>query len=253
MNINDYPAIQGWLLPFKEKLEGRATKQEWFELQQAQEAYVPSFKSPKISYIEVCRRGPFSLESQGYFQEGTTFLIPSPDKVLLALLNSNVAWFFFAGTATYFRGGYLRMKSQFVEQLPIPNMNGQQKEELDSLSEKAQNISQMAFSIQESFRLRILDLRPSDCDVTLSSNLKKWWTLTDFASFRAEVKRRFRKDIPLHERSAWEERINNDRSEVIRMAAEITRVESRIDSIVYELFGLTPDEISLLEGAIDVR
>jgi predicted Mrr-cat superfamily restriction endonuclease len=31
-------ADRDWLLPFKEKLDNRATNQEWFELQQAQEA-----------------------------------------------------------------------------------------------------------------------------------------------------------------------------------------------------------------------
>lgn len=35
VNIDDYPAIRDWLLPFREGLEKRATKQEWFELQQA--------------------------------------------------------------------------------------------------------------------------------------------------------------------------------------------------------------------------
>src|SRR5690606_31674562 len=50
INIDDYPAIRDWLLPFKDKLEKRATKQEWFELQQAQEAYAPHFQPPKIAY-----------------------------------------------------------------------------------------------------------------------------------------------------------------------------------------------------------
>ena len=43
IEIDDYSAIRDWLLPFKERLENRATKQEWFELQQPQEAYVPGF------------------------------------------------------------------------------------------------------------------------------------------------------------------------------------------------------------------
>ena len=35
--IDEYPAIRDHLLPYKDKLEKRATKQAWFELQQAQE------------------------------------------------------------------------------------------------------------------------------------------------------------------------------------------------------------------------
>lgn len=33
VDIDAYPAIRAWLLPFKPELEQRATKQEWFELQ----------------------------------------------------------------------------------------------------------------------------------------------------------------------------------------------------------------------------
>ncbi|MEO6966863.1 MAG: N-6 DNA methylase [Rhodanobacteraceae bacterium] len=36
IDIDDYPAIRDHLAPFKQKLEQRATKQAWFELQQAQ-------------------------------------------------------------------------------------------------------------------------------------------------------------------------------------------------------------------------
>ena len=49
IDINDYPAIRDLMLPHKEKLEKRATKQEWFELQQAQEAYAPYFEGGESS------------------------------------------------------------------------------------------------------------------------------------------------------------------------------------------------------------
>ena len=51
----------------------------------------------------------------------------------------------------------------------------------------------------------------------------------------------FKADIPLAERSPWEDWITRDR-------AEIAQAEAQIDSIVYALFDLTPDEIALLEN-----
>ncbi len=36
VDIDAYPAVRDWLLPFKDRLEARATQQEWWELQQAQ-------------------------------------------------------------------------------------------------------------------------------------------------------------------------------------------------------------------------
>jgi hypothetical protein len=73
--------------------------------------------------------------------------------------------------------------------------------------------------------------------------------LPHFAAFRAEVNKTFKADIPLSERSDWEDWLKRDRAEVIRLTAEIAQAEARINSIVYELFDLTPDEIALLEAA----
>lgn len=51
-------------------------------------------------------------------------------------------------------------------------------------------------------------------------------------------------------RSAWEDWITRDRAEIARLSAEIAKAEAQIDSIVYGLFDLTPDEIALLESVV---
>ena len=52
VNIDDYPAVRDWLLPYKLELEKRATVQEWWELQQAQIAYQPKFELAQDSFID---------------------------------------------------------------------------------------------------------------------------------------------------------------------------------------------------------
>jgi hypothetical protein len=74
--------------------------------------------------------------------------------------------------------------------------------------------------------------------------------MPDFAAFRAEVKKAFKADIPLSERSSWEDWINRDKAEIARLTAEIEKAEAEIDTIVYDLFDLTPDEIELLEANV---
>ena len=58
---SDYPAIRDWLLPFKPELEKRATKQEWWELQQAQLAYQPAFSKPKVIWPQFMNKPEFSI------------------------------------------------------------------------------------------------------------------------------------------------------------------------------------------------
>jgi Eco57I restriction-modification methylase len=62
VKINDYPAIRDHLLPFKPALEARATKQEWFELQQAQLAYQPTMLKEKILYPEMSQGPKFAAD-----------------------------------------------------------------------------------------------------------------------------------------------------------------------------------------------
>ena len=89
--------------------------------------------------------------------------------------------------------------------------------------------------------------------VTISNKLHDWWTLPDFAAFRAEVKKCFKADIPVKERGDWEDLFNAGKAEIERLSAGIKRNEDEINAIVYRLFGLTPDEIALLEESIGAR
>ena len=91
VKIEDYPAIHDHLASFREweernartgkvKLRGldhRATEQEWFELQQAQEAYVPALEDVKIVYRDVADECAFSLDRECAFIDSTCFLIPT--------------------------------------------------------------------------------------------------------------------------------------------------------------------------------
>jgi len=52
------------------------------------------------------------------------------------------------------------------------------------------------------------------------------------------------------ERSTWEDWITRDRAEIARLSDEIATAEAQIDSIIYDLFDLTTDEIALLESAV---
>ena len=120
VDIEKYPAIRDWLLPFKDELERRATKQEWWELQQAQLAYQEAFANPKIAYQDITSGNPFAMDENGFFLANTCYFIPTNDGILLAFLNSKLAWFFFSSVTNIAPGGYLRLRTEFVEQIPIP-------------------------------------------------------------------------------------------------------------------------------------
>jgi len=248
VNIDDYPAIRDWLLPFKPELENRATKQEWFELQQAQLAYQSVFAHEKIVYQDITAQNPFALDRNGYFLANTCYFIPSADPTLLAFLNSKLCWFFLSSVTNIARGGYLRLRSDFVEQTPIAAIPKREHARITRLSNTCTDNAAARLSIESAVAHRILDLAPSE-QRRLSRKLEEWYDL-DFGGFRAEVERVFHAEIPIRKRAEWEKYLAENAAEVKRMTAEIEAAEREIDAIVYRLFDLTPDEITSLETSL---
>jgi hypothetical protein len=249
--IDDYPAIRDWLLPFKSELEGRATKQAWFELQQAQLAYQASFSRDKIVYPIISQGPKFAPDSSGSFINDKTFMLPLHAE-LLALLNSKLVWFILFGTASPLRGGQwrLELREQYVSVLPIPKFAPNVLRKLVQSADSAGAAAARRFRIQSDVEHRMrADLAPPE-RAKLSRNLEEWWKL-DFAGFRDEIKRVFRTDIAVKERDTWENYLDENAAEVRELSVEIKNTEREIDAIVYRLFDLTSEEIALLEGSLE--
>jgi TaqI-like C-terminal specificity domain/Eco57I restriction-modification methylase len=249
VDIERYPAIRDWLLPFKEKLDSRATIQEWFEIQQPQEAYINAFKKDKICYPEFSRGAEFSIVKGSVYPNNKVFFFHFVDYFLLAILNSTAIWFLLYKMCAFVIGGSREIRAQYIETLPIPPTTDAQKAELAALAEAAQTAAEQRYALQQDITRRIPDLAPGGA-AKLTTRLKEWWNLPDFAAFQAEIKKAFKGDIPLKDRNDWDDWITKNRTKIHALTAEIARIEAEINTQVYALFDLTPDEIALLEASI---
>jgi TaqI-like C-terminal specificity domain len=248
VQIDDYPAIRDYLLPYKDKLEARATKQEWFELQQAQLAYQPRFNKPKIVYPVISQGPKFAFDEKSHFINDKCFMVEA-DYFLLGLLNSRLSWFKLFGITSPLRGGQwrLELREQYMSELPIPSRQGAQN--LMEMAERCSNSWADKACVVDNVLRRIPDLCPADRKPKLTERLREWWKL-DFKSFQAEIKKAFKSDIPLKRRNEWESFLREEGEKVRRLTAEIEKAEGEIDAIVYKLFDLTPDDIALLETSL---
>lgn len=68
----------------------------------------------------------FALDSSGAYPDCTLYLIPAANEWLLSVLNSKLGAYFLSAVTPRIRGGFLRFKSIYVEQLPIPDVAKQQ-------------------------------------------------------------------------------------------------------------------------------
>lgn len=249
IDIEQYPAIKAHLLPFKKDLESRATKQEWFELQQPQEAYIDDFKGPKLLYPEMSQGPKFAIDEQGYFLLNKLFYVPTADWFLLGLLNSRPIWAYLFGVSSPLRGGVwrLELRSQYMDTVPIPEADKAVREQIGTLAKNAQRAAEERRDLMKSFARRVLtDLSPGGASARLSSKLMNWPNM-DFKAFNTELKRQFKEPIPFAERDAWQERFEKDRGRVEELNVEINRCQHLLDTAVANLFGVTAEEVGLME------
>ena len=125
MDISNYPAIEKHLNQYKKQLtpggEGgrKPGTYKWYEIQD-NVAYWHEFEQPKIIYPDIAARCQFAYDKSNYYPDATLFFIPGGSLYLLGILNSAVNKFFFPLICPTIRGGFMRFKSLYVEQIPIP-------------------------------------------------------------------------------------------------------------------------------------
>ena len=118
---NDYPKIINHLLPFKDKAKARADKGDyWWELRNC--AYYDLFEKSKIVFPNLQNINKFAWDETGTYLNAPAVFLPTDDKYLLAVLNSKVVWHFLKSVCVIRSGGFIEVKPQYFEQIPIPEL-----------------------------------------------------------------------------------------------------------------------------------
>ena len=76
------------------------------------------------------------------------------------------------------------------------------------------------------------------------------WPNGTFQDLLGALRRKAKIEIPVGERDEWERYFNARKAEVQALSARIADAEAEINDRVYRLFGLSRDEIALIEESI---
>ncbi len=227
IDIDKYPAVKKHLLPFRNKLESRATKQEWYELQQPSTACVPVFENPKIIYPEIAKESRFVLDTGKFYANKTVFSLPTGDFYLLGVLNSSLVWEYLKRTCSVLgdedKGGRLTLQAIYLEKLPIPNASDEDREAIAKLAKETQNLHTERREKVEQF---LLDIGTSAAESSSRNILEQPWSLTD-EEFLRRTKSRFDTLI-----------FRNAKDETFDLTEQTIRIEREIDERVAELYGV---------------
>jgi len=129
-----YPAIYAWFKKenYREQLIKRGDQGQYFwELRSC--AYWEEFEQPKILYPDIYEHQSFAWDEGGFYAANTCYFIPTQPKWMIALLNSATVEWFYSLIANKVRGGYLRAFSDYIKQIPIPEITFEQQSVLETL------------------------------------------------------------------------------------------------------------------------
>ncbi|MFD2550767.1 hypothetical protein ACFSQP_02955, partial [Bizionia sediminis] len=94
--------------------------------------------------------------------------------------------------------------------------------------------------------------------LAISKKLQNWHEL-DFAEFLKELEKARKKEaknankgykpLALPEQAEWMQYFNEQKQKATELKSEIEKTDKEIDAMVYALYGLTDDEIQIVEEA----
>ena len=144
-----------------------------------------------------------------------------------------------------------RLKTQYMSHLPIPDAPTADHDAIGALALAITEQARARYTLHRQTHHRILtDL--GQAGATMNQKLIAWWNL-DFPGFMAEVRKVFKREIPLRQRDDWEEWLASRRAEHEQRTAEIVRLETQLNEHVYALFDLSTAEIKIVEDSTKYR
>jgi type II restriction/modification system DNA methylase subunit YeeA len=190
IKINEYPEVEEHLMHFKKQLEPKPDNwngtewigrkpgtYKWYEIQD-NTAYYKEFEKEKLVWGELSDDSKFAYDDSGSYPNNTVFILTGKSlKYLLAILNSNLAKWYFNLIATSSGMGTNRWLKYKIEQLPIKDISESKQKPFEKVVDE------------------ILKARKKNAN------------------------------------------------------ADTLALEKEIDQLVYQLYGLTEEEIRIVEGA----
>jgi len=161
-------------------------------------------------------------------------------RYILALLNSKLLNHLYQNISQEKGRTFAEVKKNYLEKLPIANIELVQQESLIDLVSKILISNSDLFKYEARFKKLIQTELKLE---TLPNKFNRWWKL-DFASFISTLKI----NPSLQQKDELLSLFEKYRTVCSQLDEQIQKIDREIDQIVYELYKLTPEEIGIVES-----
>jgi type I restriction-modification system DNA methylase subunit len=241
-----YSAVYRYLLGFKAQLEQRnkaetGIRYEWYALQRHAASYYEEFEKPKIIVPAIVQTASYLVDASGFYSNDKTSIIGVDNKALLAVLNSKATDFFMHSIAATKQGGFYEYKPMYLVQLPIPPITN-----AEAFTAHVETIIATNKSLTD-LRKRVLTLLLTKTGIQKASTKLQAWDALTWAELEAEF-RKAKVNLSLNDQEELLQYFEQKKAEAERLKTTLAATDRAIDGLVYELYGLTAEEIGVVEG-----
>ena len=262
-----YPNCYNYLLMFKKELMDRQDSRKQYAFE---DNFYRHLRPGSFEYIapkKLILKGVDTSFSVGFLNANIAFngantpaLIPLNDSditidSLMAILNSKLITYYLNQICPKKLGGYYRYNANNVTTIPIRKPNSEKIEDLGKkilllINEVNQKINKFTKYLQSQFTIE-----------KLTKKLENWYEL-DFGDFIKEINKAIKltnkervknelqpiKELTKLDEMDWMDVFETKKAEAQNLKQQINTTDKEIDAMVYELYGLSEDEIAIVEN-----
>ena len=163
---------------------------------------------------------------------------------VLSILNSKLMAFFFRYSNNEFDNLFPKIRVAEFKNLPIKNISLLQQK---PFVEKADQMLSLNKELQEvSAKFQRTSERKFESLIS-NKKLQDWYKLS-YADFIKELTKQKIK-LSLSEEAEWADYFDQEKGRALEIQTQITATDKEIDQMVYELYGLSEDEIGIVENS----
>lgn len=240
IKIEDYPAVKEFLDQYYPQLAKRSDKGATpYNLRNC--AYIDDFYGENIFYPDICQRLSFVV-AKNTFATNTGYYLKTDNKYLLSILNSNLINYYYKTISAQLGNGGMRCFTIYIQNLPIPEIPLSEQQPFIAKAEQMLSLNQALQETVDKF-LRTLNRKFDLSD--FSKNLQSWYLL----SYKDFVKELAKKKVKLSlgDEAEWEDYFLAEQAKAQSLQNQIAQTDDEINQMVYALYGLSDDEIKIIE------
>ncbi len=247
VRIDEYPAIKKHLDNFYPWLEKRGDKGDTpYNLRNC--AYLEEFAKPKIIYPNMTSVFPFMYDESGMLGNQKCFILTAQDDsvsllFLTAVFNSLLAKLWIWYNCPELQGGTREISKVYFEHFPVPHAN---EEQTATLAQYATERTQLTADLQTLCSKFTRNIQREYNLEKLSAKLENWFQIS-FNEFLKELEKSKVK-LTLSQKAEWEGYFLQESKKSLDIKQHIDTTDKNIDQLVYELYGMTEDEIKIVEN-----